>query len=102
MSKSSFDDWMLSKNPKYRPTDDTVEFRKLRECWHTAQNTVGKLEDTCRKCGGAMKPGKAIAQTWTGSPDFPGDNHCVTLSPGGAGKLIDCIKCEKCGHSVRN
>jgi len=58
------------------------------------------LEGTCKKCGGAMKPGKAIAQTWTGLPDFPGDKHCVTLSPGGSGKLIDCMKCEECGWSM--
>ena len=58
------------------------------------------LEGTCKKCGGAMKPGKAIAQTWTGLPDFPGDKHCVTISPGGSGKLIDCMKCEKCGWSM--
>ncbi len=58
------------------------------------------LEGTCKKCGGAMKPGKAIAQTWTGLPDFPGDKHCVTLSPGGSGKLIECVKCEECGWSM--
>jgi hypothetical protein len=58
------------------------------------------LEGTCKKCGGAMKPGKAIAQMWTGIPDFPGDKHCVTISPDGSGKLIDCMKCEKCGWSM--
>lgn len=57
-------------------------------------------EDTCKKCGGAMAPGKAIAQTWTGLPDFPNDQRCTTISPGGSGKLIDCVKCTKCGWSV--
>lgn len=46
-----------------------------------------------------MKPSKAIAQTYGGSPDFPGGT-VVTMSPEGPGKLIDCLKCEKCGHSV--
>lgn len=54
----------------------------------------------CRRCGGEMKPSKAIAQTFTGGGDFPGDNHCVTLSPGGPGEMSDCLKCEKCGYSV--
>ena len=54
----------------------------------------------CDKCGGEMKPGKAIAQTWTGTPDFHGDKHCVTVSPGGPGKLVDCMKCVNCGWSV--
>ncbi len=32
-----FDDWMLTKDPKYHPTDDTVALRRLRECWADAQ-----------------------------------------------------------------
>jgi len=59
------------------------------------------MDDACKKCGGAMKPGKAIAQTYSaGTPDFPGDRHGMTCSPGGPGKLVDCLKCEACGWSV--
>jgi len=58
----------------------------------------------CRKCGGRMADGKAMAQTYTaGMPDFPGmDVHSAgqTISPGGPGKLIDVVKCESCGWSV--
>lgn len=74
--------------------------------WVIGRDGVKRWADTgdacegCRRCGGETKPSKAIAQTLTGLPDFPGDNHCVTLSPGGPGMLIDCLKCEKCGHSV--
>lgn len=53
----------------------------------------------CTKCGGQMKPSKAIAQTFTGTPEWEGA-EVVTMSAGGPGKLIDCLKCEKCGHSV--
>jgi hypothetical protein len=53
----------------------------------------------CRRCGGQMVPSKAMGQTWTGRPEWPGDT-LVTMSPGGPGKLIDCLKCEGCGHSV--
>lgn len=59
-----------------------------------------ELDQRCRKCGGNMIYGKAIQQTLTGSPDFPGDTRGITMSPGGSGKLIDCLKCEKCGWSV--
>jgi len=59
-----------------------------------------ELDPRCRKCGGTMIPGKAIEQTLTGTPDFPGDTRGITMSPGGSGKLIDCLKCEKCGWSV--
>jgi hypothetical protein len=59
-------------------------------------------DDRCRKCGGAMNPGHAIVQTFTaGAPDFPGSTVCVTISPGGPGVLVDCMKCEACGGSVR-
>lgn len=47
-----------------------------------------------------MKPGIAIQNTVTGMPDFPGDEHAVTLSAGGPGKLIVVSKCDKCGFST--
>lgn len=56
-------------------------------------------QNTCRKCQGVMRPGQAIAQTCVGVPDFPGDKHAVTMSLGGPGKLIDCMKCVDCGWS---
>ena len=55
----------------------------------------------CKKCGGDMNPGKALAQTMVGGmPDFIGDTHSSTFSAGGPGKLIDCLKCELCGWST--
>ena len=51
----------------------------------------------CKKCNIEMRPGKAIAQTVSGYPDFPGDSRAVTLSAGGPGVLIDCLKCSICG-----
>lgn len=59
-----------------------------------------RLCGPCPKCAGLMSPGQAIQQTYTGIPDFPGDPTPVTVSPGGPGKLVDCLKCVKCGHSV--
>ena len=53
-----------------------------------------------RRCGGRMKRGIALEQTYTGSPDFPG-GEVVTMSPGGPGRLVECMKCERCGWSVR-
>lgn len=61
-------------------------------------NSVGEAV-TCRHCGGGMKPGKAIAQTWGGTPEWPGD-PIYTMSFEGPGRLIDCLKCEKCGYSI--
>lgn len=54
----------------------------------------------CRKCGGQMKASKAIEQTHTSGFGFRIGNRIATVSPGGPGKLVDCLKCEKCGHSV--
>jgi hypothetical protein len=53
----------------------------------------------CRKCGAAMGRGLAIQETYTGTPDFPG-GAVVTVSAGGPGRLIDCLKCPGCGHSI--
>jgi predicted RNA-binding Zn-ribbon protein involved in translation (DUF1610 family) len=62
----------------------------------------------CPKCkwAGAPKEGLALMQTWTtGMPDFigdpnPDDNRCQTMSPGGPGRLVSCLKCPECGYSV--
>lgn len=57
--------------------------------------------DPCRKCGGTMKQGKALAQTYVGGmPDFEDDDHSTTFSAGGSGKMVDCMKCEDCGWSI--
>lgn len=56
----------------------------------------------CPKCKITMLPGVAIEETLTGIPDFPGDDLCVTVSPGGPGRLIKCLKCPECGYSVTN
>lgn len=58
----------------------------------------------CVKCGATMVSGIAIEQTYTsGMPDWPGDepDAVVTMSPGGPGKVINCMKCPECGHSVK-
>lgn len=62
-------------------------------------NLARLTNDACPRCGGKMVPGKAIAQTFAGEPEWPGDT-IYTMSPGGPGRLIDCLKCEKCGHSI--
>jgi len=54
---------------------------------------------TCRRCNGLMAEGVAIQETLTGVPDFPG-GAVATVSPGGPGRLVPCMKCQKCGHSL--
>jgi len=53
----------------------------------------------CEKCGVELAKGVALQQTLTGIPDFAGDEHPVTVSRGGPGKLIQCWKCPDCGKS---
>lgn len=67
----------------------------------TCRKVHGVAPGTCRQCGGTMRPGKSLAQTWGEvSPDFPGENTIGTINYGGPGAMIDCMKCEKCGWSV--
>lgn len=53
----------------------------------------------CSKCGGALKSGIALVDINGGVPDFEG-GEVVTMSPTGRAKIVDCLKCETCGHSV--
>lgn len=65
------------------------------------RDTTRKNPIVCPKCHLSLTPGKAIAQTFTsGMSDFGGADDCVTMSPGGPGRLIDCLKCRWCGWSV--
>lgn len=54
----------------------------------------------CYKCNTLMKQGQALESTLVGFPDFPGDPYPVTVSPGGPGRLVECLKCPTCGHST--
>jgi hypothetical protein len=55
----------------------------------------------CRSCKITMQPGRALQPTWVGGElDFPGDEHPVTFSAGGPGKMTDCWKCPQCGRSI--
>ena len=55
----------------------------------------------CRKCGAQMHEGKATQQTFVaGIKDFPSDDYASTYSAGGAGVIIECMKCPSCGYSV--
>jgi hypothetical protein len=54
---------------------------------------------SCPKCFLTLQEGIALQQTYTsGLPDLGGE--IVTMSPGGPGKLISCLKCPECGYSV--
>ena len=54
-------------------------------------------KNVCKKCGGNMRKGQALAQTWIGADDLGG---VCTMSPGGPGELVDCLKCGQCGWST--
>jgi hypothetical protein len=44
----TFDDWMLTKDCTYYPTDNTMAIHKLRECWDAAQK-YGEVEQQLYK-----------------------------------------------------
>lgn len=56
-----------------------------------AQQATSK--PACCKCGGMMKPGLAMGQTFSCSREG-------TCSPAGPGKIVPCAKCSECGWSV--
>lgn len=74
-------------------------FRFVREL---AGTDVLKGAPVCRVCGGRMKLGRAIIPGIYASEDFGGDfgQAGTTMSEGPATKgPVECLKCEKCGHS---
>ena len=46
-----------------------------------------------------MQDGTALVDIYGGVPDFAGC-EVVTMSPTGKAKIVHCLKCETCGHSV--
>lgn len=58
-----FDAWMLTKNPKYAPSDDTVELRWLRECWKASRYQA--LGDALGACKQADLNADAKGERWT-------------------------------------
>lgn len=70
------------------------------DSWEERECMVRQVRQ-CRRCGGRMHNGIAMGQTFSaGGPDFPGDTTGMTISPGGAGSIVNCLKCEDCGWSV--
>lgn len=99
------EDWNNGTHAKIYRSKLLEALDKIKEAFvpsvveHLGYSPRHAADQACPKCCGKMKPGKAIAQTFTGTPEWPGA-EAVTMSVGGPGKLIDCLKCEKCGHSV--
>ena len=90
---------ICSNAPDVHPEDAWAEEARNLDC--PLCGGSGNVDDVrrCKHCNTPMQPGVAIEQTYTGTPDFAG-GEIVTLSPGGPGKLIDCLKCPQCGWSV--
>lgn len=54
----------------------------------------------CRRCGGKCLPSKALFNPLCGTPGFSdGILPGATLAPAADAVMIDCLKCETCGHS---
>ena len=60
------------------------------------------MNDTCRRCGVALVPGRAIKPTLIAAEsEFGRDDDLTgrTLTAGGPGELVDVLKCPACGYS---
>ena len=68
-------------------------------CEEVSNSGTPLVEEICPRCRCNMRKGLAIEQTFTGSPEWRGAEVC-TMSPGGPGRLTECLKCEQCGYSV--
>ena len=59
------------------------------------------IRNTCFECGGLMKDGEALDNTWIGFDDFGGDTGQpgTTISKIGHPEMKKVRKCSSCGHS---
>jgi len=89
------DEWLKTKGTSDFAEAYNIPCKKVRE-----KVVPINCVKSCKKCGAEMRPGKALAQTVTGVHDFPEDRYYVTMSAGGPGALVDCMKCVACGWSV--
>lgn len=54
----------------------------------------------CIKCGGTCLKSKAAINKEVTAKDFEGEQHNgATISLTGGAVLVDCLKCQCCGHS---
>lgn len=82
----------LRRNPS------ALDIRKAADMLDAAhyELTAARSADTCRKCGGTLKPGKAIAEAFSSS-DEGTVNQAARV---GHAPMENCLKCEACGWSV--
>ena len=76
------------------------------ETLKSALNEVGfdispKIDvNACKICGGELKPSKALMNPLCGVSEWSdGDIDGATLSFSSDAVIVDCQKCENCGHS---
>lgn len=77
------------------------QVERLIELGATATPADGLAADPggCCRCGGQMRQGVAMQSTLEGVSDFT-DGAVVTVSEGGPGRIVRCMKCAACGWSV--
>jgi hypothetical protein len=63
-------------------------------------NNKNIIRRKCPRCKVLLKRGIALIPTYGGKPDFIGSKEVVTVSMVGCGKVVNCLKCPKCGYSV--
>lgn len=59
-----------------------------------------KMMGKCSKCGGDMKKSSALVDICAFNGEKQG--KVVSCYAGGPGKIVTCLKCRKCGWSVRD
>ena len=57
--------------------------------------------ETCKICNGKCKPSIAILNSLVSFNDFGNDagKRGTTMSRIGKPNIVNCLKCENCGHS---
>lgn len=85
---------------RVRVIDATRPVQRVREQINNELFQLHERQSSCPRCGVKLSVGKAIQSTFAGGiPDFIGGS-VVTVSLGGPGKIVSCLKCSECGYSI--
>jgi hypothetical protein len=75
--------------------------KSLRLCCLGCCGRTSLPPDTCVKCGGQMRPGKAILPEYGGTPEWGGSKVVTVSQIPSKQPPADCMKCSECGHSYQ-
>jgi hypothetical protein len=102
LSGSSYGSLIVTKNNRvlyFFSYSDDIQFEDVTQHFEFVKTTLPTI---CRKCKGNCFPSKALINPLCGVSEWSdGDMIGATLNASSDAVMVDCLKCEHCGHSYQ-